>query len=84
MKRTQTRIFRKSGSRTFRKSGPYTKIQFKNSLLTNSRVLVSNMTIVFKVLAQKYPSKAFLVPNLGIFIHLDKFEGVDFKCDNSF
>ena len=43
------------------------------------------------MLAQKYPSKAFLVPNLGIFVgffcktlYLDKFEGADFKYDNSF
>ena len=47
------------------------------------------MTIFFKIPAQKYPNKAFLVPNLDIFIFswnfaIDKFEGADFKCDNSF
>ena len=41
----------------------------------------------FKILPQKYPNKAFLVPNLGIFVcrkilQLDKFEGADFKYDN--
>ena len=40
------------------------------------------------MLAQKYPSKAFLFPNLGIFIileilQLDKFEGPDFVYENN-
>ena len=43
----------------------------------------------FEIPAQKYSNKAFLVPNLGIFIsheilQLGKFEGADFKRDNSF
>ena len=38
---------------------------------------------------QKYPNKAFLVPNLNIFVfwqnlHLGKFDGADFKYNNSF
>ena len=43
-----------------------------------------------KILAQKYPNKAILVPNSGIFalfldtLQLDKFKGADFKYDNSF
>ena len=42
-----------------------------------------------KILAQKYPNKAFLVPNLDIsffhkILHLDKLEGADFKYDNIF
>ena len=43
-----------------------------------------------KILAQKYPNKALLVPNSGIFalfldtLQLDKFKGADFKYDNSF
>ena len=47
------------------------------------------MTTVFKILAQNYTNKAFLVTNLGIFVfrkilQLDKFEGADFKYDNTF
>ena len=47
------------------------------------------MTIVFENSSIKYPNKAFLVPNLGIFVfhtivHLDKFEGADFKYGNIF
>ena len=38
----------------------FTKFYYYN----NSKVLISNMKILF----QKYPNKAFLVPNLGIFI----------------
>ena len=43
---------------------------------------------IFKTLAQKYPNKPFLVPNLGIlFFHkilqLDKFESADFKYEYS-
>ena len=63
---------------------------------TNSRVMISNMTIAFfKILAQKCPSNVFFVPNLDIFVclfvcfcgeilQLDKFEDADFKYDNSF
>ena len=45
--------------------------------------------LFFKILVQKYPNKAFLLPNLGIFfpwkiLQFDKFEGADFKYDNSF
>ena len=41
------------------------------------------------IFGQKYLNKAFLVPNLMIFIlhqtlRSDKFEGVDFKYDNGF
>ena len=39
------------------------------------------MTMAFKILAQKYPIKAFFGPK---FMHFDKFEGADFKYDNSF
>ena len=47
------------------------------------------MTTVFKILAQNYANKAFLVTNVGIFVfrkilQLDKFEGADFKYDNTF
>ena len=40
-----------------------------------------------KNLAQKHPNKAFLVPNLGIFLfsqnlQLDKFQGGDLKYNN--
>ena len=47
------------------------------------------MTIVFKILAQKYPNKAFLIPNLGILffreiLQIHKLEGADSKYDNSF
>ena len=51
-------------------------------------VLISNVAIVFfLILAQKYPNKVFLVPNLAIFIfheilQLEKFEGADFKYVN--
>ena len=31
------------------------------------------MTILFQIPAQKYPNKAFLVPNLRIFIFVPKF-----------
>ena len=42
-----------------------------------------------KILTQKYPNEAFLVPNLGILffhetLHLAKFKGADLKYDNSF
>ena len=42
------------------------------------------MTIIFEILAQKFPSKAFLVPNLHKVLQLDKLEAVDFKYDNIF
>ena len=116
--------------------------ELKTHFLTNLRLLISNMTIVFlkslpkntqirhfwsqiqvflffrkilqldkfegadfkydnsifKILAQKYPNKAFLVKNtqirhfwsqIQVFLffrkisQLDKFEGADFKYDNS-
>ena len=116
--------------------------ELKTHFLTNLRLLISNMTIVFlkslpkntqirhfwsqiqvflffrkilqldkfegadfkydnsifKILAQKYPNKAFLVKNTQIrhfwsqiqvflffrkILQLDKFEGADFKYDNS-
>ena len=31
------------------------------------------MTIAFEILAQKYPSKAFLIPNLGVFVFSQNF-----------
>ena len=34
---------------------------------TNSRALISNMTIVFQNCCPKPPNEAILVPNLGIF-----------------
>ena len=40
----------------------------KNLQLTNSRVVISNTTIVFQIAAQKYLHQAFLVPNSKIFI----------------
>ena len=41
----------------------------------------------FLILAQKYPNRAFVVPNLGTFIfheiwQLETFEAADFKYDN--
>ena len=41
---------------------------------TNSKALISNMTIFFQIPVQKYPNKAFLVRNLGILIFLLNFE----------
>ena len=38
----------------------------------------------FQSLPQKYPIKAFLVPNLRKSLQLDKFEGAVFKYDNTF
>ena len=108
----------------------YFFIKFCNE--TNSRVLISNMTILFSNYSPKIIEHTFLVPNLRIFIfalnyatrqmqgrwfqidniffkfkpkntqirhfwfqikaflffhqilQLDKFEGADFKCGNSF
>ena len=46
------------------------------------------MTIVFKVVAQKQPNKAFSVPKFAFFfrkiLQLEKFDGDDLKFDNSF
>ena len=44
---------------------------------------------IFELPVSKYPNQVIFLPNLGIFIlhqtlHLDKFEGVDFKYDNGF
>ena len=63
----QARSLRKSGPWTFRKSRPYTKIhclswnkfEGANSIHENS---------FFKITAQNYPIKAFLVSSLSIFI----------------
>ena len=46
-----------------------------------------NMTMVFQNCGSKLLIKAFLVPNLRVFIfapNLDKFEGDDFKYENGF
>ena len=60
---------------------------------TNLRVLISNRTVVFlKILPKnpqirhcwsKYPNKAFLFPNSGIFVSskILQFEGADFKYE---
>ena len=45
------------------------------------------MVNCFQIKVLKYPNKAFLLPNLDIFIfheilQLDKFEGADFKYDS--
>ena len=47
---------------------PYFTVWVKNSYLKNPRVLISNITIVFKIPVQYYPSKAVLVPNLRIIV----------------
>lgn len=50
------------------------------------RELISNMTIAFKIPAQKYPIKTFLVSNRYIFIptrNFDKFEETNFNYDNN-
>ena len=57
---------------------------------TNSKKLISNMILFFfQIPAQKYPNKAFWSQiQAFLFFHkilqLDKFEGADLKCDNSF
>ena len=69
--------------------------EFKDWFLTNSRVLISNRTIVFlklpesnpKVLTQKYPNKTFFVQNSGNSVFrkillLAKFEGANSKYNN--
>ena len=52
----------------------------------NSRVLISNVTIVFKISVQKYPNKRSLVSNLKFFIlhktlHFAKLQGANFKYE---
>ena len=42
--------------------------------LTNSRTLISNITIVFQKCSPKYPNKVYLVPNLRIFLIAWNFE----------
>ena len=49
---------------------------------TNSRALISNMTIVFQICCAKHPNKALLVVNLRISFFCTKFESFDFKYDN--
>ena len=42
---------------------------------------------LFKILPEKHPNNAFLVPNLCSFVFLqnfDKFEGADFKYGNNY
>ena len=56
----------------------------KRCMLTNSRMLISNTTLVFRNSSPKYPIKGILVPNLRIFILdesfcLEKLEGADVK-----
>ena len=58
---------------------------------TNSRVLISNMRILFLKLMPKNTKIRLFgqnYPNLGIFfrknLQFDKFDGVDFKYGNSF
>ena len=53
---------------------------------TKLRVLISIMTQLFKILAEKYPDKAFWcqIQTFLFFrtiLQLDKFEGADFKYD---
>ena len=66
--------------------------------LTNSKLLISNMTkVFFKILVQKYQNRVFLFKNTQIrpfwfqfqtfslfhdILQLDKFEGADFKYGN--
>ena len=60
----------------------------KLCILSNSEMLISNMTIFFQILTKKYQNKAFLVPNFFFIItklcKLKIFEVVDFKYDNCF
>ena len=67
--RIRTRIFKKSGPRAFRKSGPYTKNHFWQIWGGWFQV----WQYFFKILAQKYPNKAFLVPNIGNFAFPQNF-----------
>ena len=53
---------------------PKSTVWVKNSILTNLRVLISNMTIVFlNIPAEKYPNEVFLVLALGILIPARNF-----------
>ena len=60
----------------------------------NSKMLISNITIVFQIYRAKYPNKAFLDPFFIVaviavavlleFWYLDKLESADFKYGNNF
>ena len=53
---------------------PKLTVPVKNLFLTNARVLILNMTIVFlNCLPKKFTNKVFFVPNLGIFIFACNF-----------
>ena len=64
------------------------------SISAKSRMLISNIIIVFQIYGPKYPNKAFLVTFFVVaiialvvlldFWYLDKLEGADFKYDISF
>ena len=61
----------------------------KSSNQTNSRMLISNITIVFQIAAQNTQIRhfCFQIQELSFFhgtLQLDKFEEADFKYDNSF
>ena len=45
----------------------------KLSDLINLRALVSNMNIIFNIVAQKYSDQAFLVPNLNFLCFAKNF-----------
>ena len=47
-------------------------------------VVISNMAIVFKTSSSKIPKWVTLCPNLDIFVSSQKFDGADYKYDNSF
>ena len=52
-------------------------------------MLASNMTIIYKILAQKYAYKAYrsqikVILFFGEISQLDKYEDADFKSDNTF
>ena len=47
---------------------------------SNSRALTSNMTILFQNCYPKHPNKAFLVPNLKIYIFMKRFFYFLQKC----
>ena len=73
----------------FLNSSPHLVICFSFSEICtyiNSRVLISNMTILFSNSRKKYPNKAFLVSSLDFFfcetLQLDKFDGADFNYDS--
>ena len=74
IKRTRTR------TQTLRKPNPEKAdripkltVWVKDSFLRNSRELISDMTIAFSILAQKYPNKGFMVPKLDKFLFLQNF-----------